>query len=69
MCPNCRIAYDRDENAAKGGLRFKPGPLGEAVKGNETTTAPILRVDSGKVTQGDTRELSEPAPEFSMESK
>ena len=57
-CPNCRITFDRDENAAKnilakGGLRFKPdGPPAEAVKGNEQTTALILRVDGGKMTQG-----------------
>ncbi len=60
-CPRCDISIDRDVNAARnivakgGGVRFTPdGPpdvCKEAVKGNEATTAPILRADGGKVTR------------------
>lgn len=54
LCPNCRMTFDRDENAArntlaKGALRFgADGLLVEAVKGNPKTPVAILRVDGGK---------------------
>jgi len=61
LCPNCGAILDRDLNAAINIERrgktpclgeVRPGAQGtdEAVKGNEATTAPILRAEALKLT-------------------
>ena len=62
LCPNCGAILDRDLNAAinierRGKIpclgEVRPGAQGtdEAVRGNETTTAPILRAEALKLTR------------------
>jgi putative transposase len=64
LCPNCRVSLDRDLNAAinverRGKIEclgvVRPGAQGkdEAVKGNEQTTAPILRAEALKLARRD----------------
>jgi putative transposase len=72
QCPSCGATLDRDLNAAinierRGKIaclgEVCPGAQGtdEAVKGNEQTTAPILRAEALKLPRRDTARLTEPS--------